>query len=113
MYILYQPDGKCIIHGKSKKSDVSSGEVHHIHPEGHNIVIKAEYLHVLGDLAHSSTIVITAILIHFFPQLWFLDPACTLLFVIVVIWTTKDTLLEAINMLMEATPDDLNPKEIR
>jgi Co/Zn/Cd efflux system component len=71
--------------------------------------VQAEYLHVLGDLLHSCTIVLTSILVYFWPELWFLDPGCTLFFAVIVVYTTKDTLLDAIHMLMEATPDELEP----
>ena len=69
-------------------------------------------MHVLGDLLHSTSIVIASILLYIWPHLWFLDPACTLFFAAVVVWTTKDTLMEAIYLLMEATPKELDPKAI-
>jgi Co/Zn/Cd efflux system component len=70
-----------------------------------NINVDAAYLHVLGDLLMSVGVTIAATIIYFFPNdkyPWskYVDPACTLIFSIIVFYTCKKTLSNCFFILM-------------
>jgi len=70
--------------------------------------IDAAYLHVLGDMLMSVGVIIAAILIYFYPSLWFADPICTYVFSIIVMFTTIPIVKNCIRILMEGTPLNIN-----
>lgn len=66
-------------------------------------------MHILGDVINSIGVIISALLIFFSDGRWvWADPACTYLFSILVVITTKDTFTYCIQMLMETTPTDID-----
>ena len=54
-----------------------------------NINVEAAFLHILGDLLNSLGVIIAATIIFFWPNLDFIDPICTYIFAIIVLWTTR------------------------
>ena len=54
-----------------------------------NINVEAAFLHILGDLLNSVGVIIAATIIFFWPNLDFIDPICTYIFAIIVLWTTR------------------------
>lgn len=62
-----------------------------------NINVRAAFIHVLGDILQSIGVFVAAILIYFYPTWKLVDPICTFIFSVVVLFTTvailKDTLL--------------------
>jgi len=53
-----------------------------------NVNIRAAMIHVIGDLIQSIGVLIASIVIYFYPSMNILDPICTFLFSIIVIFTT-------------------------
>lgn len=47
------------------------------------------------------------------PELTYIDPICTFLFSIIVLFTTVNVTKRCLNILMEAAPIDLNIEEIK
>jgi zinc transporter 2 len=78
-----------------------------------NINVQAAYLHILGDLLNSFGVVIASTCIYIWPSLWYLDPTCTLFFAVIVMYTTRLTFYQCIEILMEATPDDVEVEEVQ
>lgn len=73
----------------------------------------AAYLHILGDLLLSVGVVISSAVIWWFPVKEFpwskyFDPACTLIFSVIICYTCKATLYNSIFILMEGTPDAID-----
>ena len=56
-----------------------------------NLNVEAAFLHILGDLLNSVGVIIAATLIYIWPDLWYMDPICTYIFAIIVLWTTRLT----------------------
>lgn len=70
--------------------------------------IKAALIHVIGDIVQSIGVVIAAIVLYFYPNYWMIDPICTFLFSILVLFTTIPIMIECIKVFMEATPNNID-----
>jgi Co/Zn/Cd efflux system component len=71
--------------------------------------VTAAYLHILGDLLLSVGVVISSFVIYYFPvhqYPWskYFDPACTLIFSVIICYTCKATLFNSVYILMEGSP---------
>ncbi|KAJ3215692.1 hypothetical protein HDU67_010403 [Dinochytrium kinnereticum] len=69
--------------------------------------IRAATLHVIGDLLSSLGVLISSLILSFYPTLHFIDPICTLLFALLVIITTRQIFMETLRGLMESSPAHL------
>ncbi|XP_062869173.1 proton-coupled zinc antiporter SLC30A8-like [Trichomycterus rosablanca] len=93
----------------------------HGHSHGHgsgkkmqeNASVRAAFVHVIGDLLQSISVLISAIIIFFRPEYKIADPICTFLFSIFVLFTTFTILRDILVVLMEGTPAGVNYKEVR
>lgn len=73
-----------------------------------NINVQGAYLHVLGDSIQSIGVMIGAAVIWYNPHLKIIDPICTLLFSIIVLYTTINMLRDILEVLMESTPREID-----
>ncbi|CAG9320224.1 SLC30A2 [Blepharisma stoltei] len=86
---------------------------HHHHHEHGDLNIRAAALHILGDILQSIGVIIASIIIFIEPTWSLADPLCTLLFSIIVTFTTFPIIKECIGILLEATPKGVKIKEIK
>ena len=81
-----------------------------------NPVIRAAYIHIIGDMIQSLGVLIAAIVIYLFqdnhPGIRIFDPICTFVFAIIVLCTTIPVSKDCINVLMEAAPGDINTQKL-
>lgn len=77
-----------------------------------NINVRAAYIHVIGDFIQSAGVLIAAIVIYFNNELTWIDPVCTFLFSILVLWTTYSIIKDVVNVLMEGMPKGFDYTEI-
>ncbi|KAG0022520.1 hypothetical protein BGZ81_008488 [Podila clonocystis] len=77
-----------------------------------NINVQAATLHVIGDLISSVGVLIASIVIMVKPSWTIVDPICTVLFSILVMFTTYRLVLDSLGILMEGTPTHIDPEEI-
>ncbi|KAG9066285.1 hypothetical protein KI688_001506 [Linnemannia hyalina] len=96
-------------HGHSHAGH-SHGHGHHHHV---NLNITAATLHVLGDLLSSIGVLISSLVITFYPSMTYLDPICTFVFSFLVILTTIGIFKRSIAILMERTPRAINTEEVK
>ena len=77
-----------------------------------NPVIRAAYIHILGDMIQSAGVLIAALIIYYFqdthPGVRIVDPICTFGFAIVVLCTTFPVSRDCFYVLLESTPRDLD-----
>lgn len=73
-----------------------------------NINVQGAYLHVLGDLIQSIGVMVGAAVIWYNPKWKIVDPICTLLFSIIVLYTTINMLRDILEVLMESTPREID-----
>ncbi|PIO25736.1 hypothetical protein AB205_0098600, partial [Aquarana catesbeiana] len=71
-----------------------------------NASIRAAFIHVIGDLFQSISVLISALIIYFKPQYKIADPICTFIFSIFVLATTVTVLRDILIVLMEESSDD-------
>mgnify|MGYP002147095996 CR=1 FL=1 len=70
-----------------------------------NVNVKAALIHIIGDIIQSVGVVIASIIIYFNPNLKIIDPICTFIFAIIVLFTTYNVTKQCIMILLESTPD--------
>jgi len=67
---------------------------------------------MVGDIVQSIGVVIVAIIIYFKPAWHIADPIVTILFTILVLFTTIPIFKDCIIILMEAPPKAMNVNEV-
>eukprot|EP00897_Mesotaenium_endlicherianum_P005012 jgi/Mesen1/4539/ME000232S03796 len=77
-----------------------------------NINLKGAYLHVIGDLIQSVGVMIGGAIIWVKPEWEIVDLICTLLFSVLVLFTTFNMLRDVMEVLMESTPREINAAEL-
>ncbi len=77
-----------------------------------SVNVRAAYLHVLGDALQSVGVILAAIVIMFVPKWTVVDPICTLLFAVIVVFTTKGLAHEVFEVLMEAAPRNVRLRSV-
>jgi zinc transporter 2 len=80
--------------------------------EKDNPVLRAAFIHILGDIIQSMGVLLAAIIIYFFQNtsenIVLIDPICTFVFAIIVLYTSIPVSKDCINVLMEATPKEVD-----
>ena len=103
-------------HGHHHHHDHNHGHHHHHHDHDHthnNINVQAAIVHLIGDLLQSIGVIIAAIIIMFKPDWMIVDPICTFLFSVLVMFTTIPTFIQCTHYLMECTPTEVRTDMIR
>lgn len=77
-----------------------------------DINIRGAYLHMAADAAVSAGVVIAGFLIMWSGWLW-IDPATSLLIVVVIVWGTWGLLRESTAMSLAAVPSGIDPAAVR
>ncbi|XP_037549421.1 zinc transporter 2-like [Nematolebias whitei] len=78
-----------------------------------NASVRAAFVHVMGDLLQSVSVLVSAIIIFFKPEYKMADPICTFLFSILVLCTTFTIMRDILLVLMEGTPSGVKYSEVR
>jgi solute carrier family 30 (zinc transporter), member 2 len=114
---------KCDGHHHDHEHDHKNKHVHdhHSHNHGHNhghhheeenVNIRAAIIHIIGDIIQSVGVVIASLIIYFEPKYVVVDPLCTFVFSIIVLFTTVNITKQCLNILMESSPKKLDRDEI-
>ncbi|KAL7331376.1 hypothetical protein PS15p_203573 [Mucor circinelloides] len=85
---------------------------HHSDHKEVNINLRAAALHVLGDLLASIGVLISSVILIFKPNYTIVDPMCTFIFSIIVMYTTYHLVQDSIAVLMEGAPGHIHPEAI-
>jgi len=93
---------------------------HHDHDHGHHhhheedLNIRAAMIHIIGDILQSVGVIIASIVILFNPDKFkIIDPILTILFSVIVLFTTKRILADCLNVIMQSTPTHIDADEIK
>ncbi|XP_061672353.1 proton-coupled zinc antiporter SLC30A2 [Syngnathoides biaculeatus] len=78
-----------------------------------NASVRAAFVHVLGDLLQSLSVLVSAIIIFFKPEYKIADPICTFLFSVLVLCSTFTIMKDILIVLMEGTPAGVRYSEVR
>ena len=79
---------------------------------GHDLNIKAVFVHMAGDAAFSAAVVVAGVLILATGKEW-LDPAVSLILVALVVWSTWGVLRDSVLMTLDAVPSGIRPADVR
>ena len=80
--------------------------------KGHNLNVRAAYLHLLGDTFSSVAVIIGGIAIWKFEVFW-IDPLITVLVGVYIIYHTWDVVKETVDILMQSTPGNIDLVRIK
>ena len=118
-YIISDSPGKGDHHSDSGTDMDDHGHDHghthghrHSHEEEENINIRAAAVHIIGDIVQSIGVIIAAVIIFFRPEWHIIDPICTFLFSVLVVFTTVPVTFDCIKVLMEAAPKNIKVENI-
>ncbi|KAF7683005.1 putative zinc transporter protein [Astathelohania contejeani] len=78
------------------------------HVNSMNLNIKAAYIHVIGDIVQSFGVILASIITLLKPEWIWADIACTLIFSCLIISSTIFVIKEAIEILIEQAPMDVD-----
>lgn len=78
-----------------------------------NINVRAAFVHVLGDFFQSLGVLIASLVIYFFPEYHIIDPICTFIFSVIVLFTTFTIIRDVLNVLMEGIPKGIDMQEVQ
>ncbi|NXK87124.1 ZNT8 protein, partial [Formicarius rufipectus] len=85
-------------HGAQGRASVSASQEK---PALSNVSLRAAFVHAVGDLFQSVSVLISALIIFFKPEYKIADPICTFVFSIFVLATTITILRDILIVLME------------
>jgi solute carrier family 30 (zinc transporter), member 2 len=89
-------------HASPKKpSNEHESEMHESHSHEHqhihqNMNVRAAFIHVVSDFVQSCGVFLAAIVIYFKPEWNIIDPICTFMFSILVLFTTLNIMKDAL-----------------
>jgi zinc transporter 2 len=128
-------------HGHSHNHELSHEQIHNHHNHGHcthnhhehkddgkiiigisnsppildhtdNPVLRAAFVHILGDILQSIGVLIASLLIYTHeednPAIVIIDPICTFFFAIIVLSTSIPVSKDCLSVLMEAAPSNID-----
>ncbi|NXI25285.1 ZNT3 protein, partial [Sterrhoptilus dennistouni] len=105
-YILHQsPAGHG--HGTGAYEQLESSVACQPSPLPGSTSVRAAFVHVVGDLLQSLSVLVAATIIYFKPQCKIADPISTLFFSVFVLGSTITILRDVFRVLMEGTPRGL------
>uniref|UniRef100_H3CGF9 Proton-coupled zinc antiporter SLC30A8 n=1 Tax=Tetraodon nigroviridis TaxID=99883 RepID=H3CGF9_TETNG len=90
-----------------------SGHGHRHRTQQANASVRAAFVHVVGDLLQSISVLISAIIIFVKPEYKIADPICTFLFSIFVLFTTVTIIRDIVIVLMEGAPVGVKYSDVR
>jgi cobalt-zinc-cadmium efflux system protein len=73
--------------------------------------IKGAFLHMAADAAVSAGVVISGLLIYQTGVMW-IDPATSLVILLVIVYSTWSLFTDSINLALDAVPEDIDLKEV-
>eukprot|EP00573_Skeletonema_grethae_P000683 CAMPEP_0201686486 /NCGR_PEP_ID=MMETSP0578-20130828/914_1 /ASSEMBLY_ACC=CAM_ASM_000663 /TAXON_ID=267565 /ORGANISM="Skeletonema grethea, Strain CCMP 1804" /LENGTH=407 /DNA_ID=CAMNT_0048170549 /DNA_START=29 /DNA_END=1252 /DNA_ORIENTATION=- len=79
---------------------------------GRNVNLHAAYLHVLADLAQSVVVFVAGLIIWCKPSWQITDPICTLVFSVLVCWSTVSPIRSSLSVLLEEVPPGVGYDEV-
>lgn len=77
-----------------------------------NVNLHAAYLHVLADLAQSVVVFVAGLIIWYKPTWQITDPICTLIFSVLVCWSTVSPIRSSLSVLLEEVPPGVEYDEV-
>ncbi|RZC37549.1 Cation efflux domain containing protein [Asbolus verrucosus] len=77
-----------------------------------NINVRAAFIHVIGDFLQSFGVFVAAAIIYFRKDWIIIDPICTFIFSVLVMFTTFAIIRDTLTVLMEGAPKGIDFNEV-
>jgi cobalt-zinc-cadmium efflux system protein len=77
----------------------------------HDLNLRSAFLHLMGDVLSTVGAVIAGVVIYFTGANW-LDPLVSMLIGFLILYNARSILLDAVDILLEATPRDVNTEQL-
>jgi zinc transporter 2 len=77
-----------------------------------NINVRAAFIHVVGDFLQSFGVFVAAVVIYYKKEWIIIDPLCTFLFSVLVMFTTFAIIRDTLTVLMEGAPKGIDFNEV-
>ncbi|XP_078541691.1 proton-coupled zinc antiporter SLC30A8 [Lissotriton helveticus] len=100
-------------HGHSHRSQGNQQRLEADHTPQANASVRAAFIHAIGDLFQSVSVLISALIIFLKPEYKIADPICTFIFSIFVLATTITILRDILLLLMEGTPRGITQNAVK
>jgi cobalt-zinc-cadmium efflux system protein len=81
------------------------------HGSEHDLNLRSAFLHLMGDVLSTVGAVAAGIVIHFTGLNW-LDPLVSIFIGLLILWNAWRIVRESVNILMEATPADVDVEAV-
>ena len=83
-------------------------EHHHHNEKKRNVNLHAVYMHVIGDLIQSVAVFISGLVIYFKPQWYIIDTICTIVFCVLVGYSSYGIIRSSVSVLLNEVPPDVD-----
>jgi zinc transporter 2 len=109
-------------HHHNEETTHESNEHHHSHnhsySHGHhsvsnNLNVRAAAIHIIGDIIQAIGVLMAAMVIYMFPTWQIVDPLCTILFSILVVFTTYFIVKDCMVILLEGVPMEIKHDDVK
>lgn len=97
---------------QSPKNNDHPNHAHGFSHNHENVNLRAALIHVIGDAVQNLGVVIAGLIIYFYPEHSIADPICTVIFSIIVVFTTIRILKDCLSVLMEGSPLEFDIEEL-
>jgi cation diffusion facilitator family transporter len=97
-------------HPHAHDHDHSHNHHHHI---SENLNVRAAAIHIIGDIIQSVGVLIAAIFIFACPEWQIIDPICTFMFSILVMFTTYFIVKDCMIILLEGVPNEISYRDVK
>jgi cobalt-zinc-cadmium efflux system protein len=77
----------------------------------HDLNLRSAFLHLIGDVLSTAGAVAAGVVIHFTGLNW-LDPLVSVFIGLLILWNAWNIVRESVNILMEATPEDIDAEAV-
>ncbi|MGH2457613.1 MAG: cation diffusion facilitator family transporter [Chloroflexota bacterium] len=77
----------------------------------HDLNVRSSFIHIAGDAASAAGVAVAGALLAFTGAAW-IDPAVSVLIAAFIVWTSRGVIQEAIDVLLESTPSDLDARQV-
>jgi Co/Zn/Cd efflux system component len=111
-----------VVHGVFKTTGFKSNNQHSYkhghhqileHSSSDNLNVRAAAIHIIGDIIQSVGVLIAALIIYAFPEWDVIDPMCTFMFSILVMFTTYYILKDCMIILLEGVPTEIKYDHVK
>ena len=86
---------------------------HNLDSVAKNLNVRAAVIHIMGDIIQAIGVLLAAVIIYMFPSWQIVDPICTFMFSILVMFTTYFIVKDCLIILLEGVPTEISYRDVK